>query len=342
MIQKTQSILLIAILLSMVAGSVPAEDSYLGRKTEELLLQTQDDLLNDRFARANQRLDAIVQQSPDEPLGYVFKAAVLLGEMTDAEAKLHTELFTKYIDTVLSLTDSIPKDMPGRQAAWYHLCRGHAFAYKSLWESRFGGMTSAISLGFKAKGAYEDGLERDSALYDLYGGLGMYHYWKSAKAGILRWIGIFKNDKKKGIRELYLTLDSSAISSATARNALLWIWMDKKAYDSVVTIADELLAEYPDGKLFLWPKAEAYFEMEMYDSSLAVYETLRVRLAENPGNYFNLIDCDYRIGRCYEKLKEKEQLRDAAAIIHSYYPVVTDPIRRKQKNKLAYLFRNSK
>ena len=48
---------------------------------------------------------------------------------------------------------------------------------------------------------------------------------------------IFSNDKQKGIQELYLTVDSSRISAATARNALIYIWLDQDEYDSVITIS---------------------------------------------------------------------------------------------------------
>ena len=86
---------------------------------------------------------------------------------------------------------------------------GHQAAYRSLYEARFGSRFSALTYGLKAKGFYRDGLAADSALYDLYLGLGSYHYWKSAKAGILRTAGIFNDDKEKGISEIRKAIDSS-------------------------------------------------------------------------------------------------------------------------------------
>ncbi len=324
------------------SASATSADSYLTDGKKEMLLTAQEHLLNDRFESAHATLDSLIDRDSSDPVGYLYKAAVYLGQMTDAEQELHTETFKALIDTVFTLASHRTDSARVREAAWMKLCEGHAHAYRSLWESRFGSFTSALKHAFRGKSSYEDGLRFDSTLYDLYGGLGMYHYWKSAKAGILRWIGVFKNDKEKGIEELYLAADSSLLSHDIARNALIWIWLDMGRYDSVITACREQMNLFPDGKLFLWPLAQAYFEKKQFHLAAETYASLRTRLAELPGNYFNLVECDYRLNRCYDKLDMDELAIVTAKRVENYYDSIPDRTRRKQRSKLNFLRRVAK
>lgn len=313
----------------------------LDRATTEMLARAQSHLFNDNFHAAHEAADSLIRVCDGDAVGFLFKAATYLGQMIDAEENLYPAEFKALVDTVRVLVDQ-GKDTTDPRAAWRYLFLGHACAYRSLWEARFGSFTSAVKAGFEARSAYEEGLRFDSALYDLYGGLGMYHYWKSAKAGFLRWIGIFKNDKQKGIAELYLTADSSCISRESARNALIWVWLDKKEYDSVAVICREMLARFPHGKLFLWPLAEAYYKKKDYLKALETYRLLRERLTKDPGNYYNLVECDYYLYRCTKNLGRKDEARETTGEFMGYYGDMPKKTKGRQRSKIAFLKRAAK
>ncbi|HKK21037.1 MAG TPA: hypothetical protein VJ983_06150 [candidate division Zixibacteria bacterium] len=310
--------------------------------TQRFLKDIQADLFNDEYSRAYSSLDSFIQVRPDDPIGYLFKAGAYMAEMTDAEENLYPHKFRQMADTAISLAKSRIDTTQPELSAWMYLVIGHARAYESLWESRFGSFSSALSLGLKAKSAYEDGLSMDSSVYDLYGGLGMYHYWKSAKAGLLRVLRIFSNDKQKGIDELHLTIDSSLISSATARNALIYIWLDCDRYDSAIATSKAMSAEYPGGKQFLWPLAEAYVAEKQYAEAVDVYLQLQKRLCEDPGNYYNLIECDYDLYQCYDKLDEDALAGNVALGMAEYYNRIPDETLKRQRSKIGYLNRRAK
>ncbi len=332
--------------LVLVLGFVPCAwttaATYPDSTTRALLTRIQSDLFNDRFSAAYSSLDSFIRIHPDAPIGYLFKAGAYIAEMTDAEANLYPHRFRATADSAISLAQVRIDTTSPEETAWMYLIIGHARAYESLWESRFGSFSSALSLGLKAKSSYEDGLAADSSVYDLYGGLGMYHYWKSAKAGLLRMLRIFSNDKQKGIDELYLTIDSSAISAATARNALIYIWLDCGQYDSVVTICDEMRKMYPEGKQFLWPLAQAYFDSKQFDRAADTYRTLREKLAENPGNYFNLVECDYDLYQCYDKRGDDTRASQVALGLNDYFDRIPQETLKRQRSKIGYLNRRAK
>lgn len=301
----------------------------------------QEHMLNDRFAAVDSIYLEQIRLYPDDPSGYLFRAGALFAEMSDREENLHEELFRQLLDTAELLISRIIDTCDASTEAWMYLFRGHARAYRSLWESRFGSFMSALKLGLSTIGEYEAGLKADSCLYDLYAGTGSYHYWKSAKAGFLRWLGIFKDEKDKGIAELRLAADSSLLHRELARSALIWIWLDRKEYDSAISLAQGFVHRYPDGKTFRWPLAQALFRQSRYEDAALVYLEIRSRLQASPGNYFNLIQCDYYLTQCCNWLSDPDRTRTAAQRINEYYGSIPAKTLKHQRSKVNFLTRIS-
>jgi hypothetical protein len=243
------------------------------------------------------------------------------------------------LDSVDALTLQILDTCDVAAAAWMYLYRGHSKAYRSLWESRFGSFMSALTLGLATIDQYQAGLQQDSSLYDLYAGIGSYHYWKSARAGFLKWLGIFKDEKDLGIAELHLAADSSLLHRELAGSALIWIWLDRKEYDSAIVLAREFVARYPEGKTFRWPLAQALFRQTRYREAADEFTRIRRQLTQNPGNYYNLIQCDYYLTKCFTWLSEREETRAAAGRVRDYHDLVPDKTLRRQQTKLNLLLR---
>jgi len=303
------------------------------------LLNVQQMLYNDRFDQADSVANRMIAEYHDDPAGYLLKAIGRLTEMFDSEENLYPEQFQGLIDTTLRKALKVRDTTAGATCAWMSLFAGNAVAYHCLWESRFGSLLNAIVMGRRAKREYEFGLECDSTIYDLYFGLGLYHYWKSAKAGLLRSLGFIRDDRDKGLAQLSLAAESSVVSRDAARNAMMWTSMDRKEYDSVIVMGHEMLDKYPDGKAALWPLARAYFEKKDYPAAVEVYGRLRSKLGDNPGNYFNLIECDYNLHRCYEELSKPVEAKKAAIKLLDYYARIPKETQRRQRSKIAFLRR---
>ena len=326
------------VVLLMVPLPALAED-YLDSARLEYLHSIQQRLYNDNFHMADSLSRSMIDKYPDDPAGYLFRAVTLITVMYDREENLDSEQFHRLLDKALSKALSIRDTASNSTCAWMCLFRGHAEAYRSLWESRYGSLINAIKMGRSAKKEYEQGLAYDSSLYDLYFGLGMYNYWKSAKAGLLRWLGLIHNDKDKGIAQLYLAADSSIISREAALSALIWIRLDRKEYDSAIAYCRMMRERYPDGKAFLWSLARAHYEKKSYSKALKTFQLLRKRLESDPGNYFNIVECDYYLYRCFDKLSMKTESKKVAKAMQQYYRQIPKEIKRRQRSKIAFLRR---
>jgi hypothetical protein len=243
------------------------------------------------------------------------------------------------LDTVNTLSDRILDTCDNTTAAWMFLWRGHAKAYRALWESKFGSSFRALKLGLSTVDEYEAGLKRDSTVLDLYAGVGSYHYWKSAKAGVLRWIGIFKNEKDKGIAELRRAADSSLLHRVLARSALIWIWLDRKEFDSAVSLAEDFLKRFPESRTFIWPIAQAQFRQAKYGEAAATFSKIRASLETSPGNYHNLIECDFHLAKCYTWLEDDVRLETTKQNFLSYRERIPDATKMRQSDKINFLNR---
>jgi len=336
--KRASLVSMVTTVLTMITAPIFA-DNYLDSTKTEFLVRTQQLLYNDKFHEAESLTTIMIDKYPDHPIGYLCQAINLTSEMLDREENLYSHRLNRLVDTILSKASNIIDTASASTCAWMCLFSGHAKTYRALWESHFGSFIKAINLARQAKSEYQRGLAYDSSLYDLYVGLGLYHYWKSAKVGVLRWVGLFKDEREKGIAELYLATDSSIISQESARSALIWVQLDIKEYDSVIFSCHEMLRKYPDGKALLWPLAKAYFEKKDYRNALPTFRLLRERVATDPGNYFNLIECDYRLYQCYEKLAMDAEAERVARRAAQYYKRVPQDIRRRQRVKIDLLRR---
>jgi len=327
-----------ALCFLITVGTVRPE-SYMDSARINFFTEAQEYIFNDRYEAADSAYAAHVERQPEDPAGYLFRAAGLMAEMSDREENLRPDRFHALLNISDSLTLLILDTCDNRTAAWMCLLRGHAQAYRSLWESRFGSFLSAVKRGFAANGEYETGLKHDSTLIDLYAGIGSYHYWKSAKAGLLRLVGVFKNEKDKGIRELRNAAANSLLHRELARSALIWIWLDKQEYDSAAALASEFVQKYPEGKTFLWPKAQALFRRQEYRRACEAYQELRTRLVEAPGNFYNLIEVDYYITQAYNWMGQPEEARKAAGRLMEYYREIPDRTLKRQRSEINFLKR---
>jgi hypothetical protein len=192
-------------------------------------------------------------------------------------------------------------------------------------------------MGLRTKSSYEAGLAADSTLFDLYLGLGSYHYWKSVKAGLFRWIGLFHNDIRRGIDELQIAADSSLFSRQVSLAALAWIWLDREQYDSVAAVTQPLISRFHHGKSFLWPQAKAEYDSKHFSAARATYEKIRRLIEPNPGNHFNIVECDFYIAKCSEKLAQNTRAIECAAQIVAYEKYISGAIRLRQADKIQYL-----
>lgn len=323
-----------------VGAETPVDSAeYMDLERSGSLVRIQQLLYDDAFNGAHNLSRSFIETHPGDPAGYFALATVQISRMIDLESNSSIEAFEATCDTALDLATRVLDTCSASTAAWMHLFRGHIYSHRAASEAHFGSMLSALKGAFEARNEYQAGLSRDSSCWDLYFGLGMFHYWKSTKAGLLKSLGLFADDTERGIRELYLAADSALISREAARQGLIWVHLNEKMYDSTISACRDMLQKYPNGKLFYWPLGRAICEGGRPDLAVQVYDQLRFALSSDTGTYFNLIECDYLISQCHEKCGHRDHLKTAARRAREYFDDIPSDVKSRQRNKIAYLKR---
>ncbi len=326
-----------SIAVILTASTSWAIPEYYDRTVTDEIAQIERQVMLDSFAVADSICLELISSHPDDPAGYFFRAVGLLAEMVDGHEDLYPELYLATLDsvdaTVNRLIDTCGPDI----LPWCHLFRGFAKSYRALYYGQFGFSSEAYKFGKAAVEDYEACLALEGAPYDAYLGLGSFHYWKSARAGFWRVFGIISDEREKGIREMELAIDSSTISRNAARKSFIAILTDHKEYDRAIALASHMLAEFPGGRSFLWGLARANYAKKDYSASLKYYEKLRLQLAERPGNYYKLVECDAFIARCLSEMGRRRDARLEAVHFLAYQDQIPETTLELQKDHIEYL-----
>lgn len=254
--------------------------------------------LNENYLYAEGRFKQIIREKPEDPAGYFFLGALYQAEMMDYEGDFKEKEFFSNLETSINLARKRIKS--GKETPWDYLYLGNSYGYLGVYKARKGGWWPAFKNALKAKSAFKKAVELNPNFYDAYVGLGSYHYWTSYFTKSFAWLPFFADERKKGVEELKLAAKESLFSKVTALNALIWIYIKEKNYSPAIALADSLQKEYPDGKIFLWALATAYYEKFDWHKTIEFYRLIKKKLNNNPAeNYYNLTECQYRIADSY-------------------------------------------
>lgn len=251
----------------------------------------------EEYQKARAVFRSLVERDSTDPWGWFFLAAGLQDEMMDKENFIWKEEFKQAVERTLLLAKA--RADRDKKDAWSLFILGNAYGYLTVFLARQGDWFSGMRAAVKAKGYYEKALKINPQLYDAYVGLGNYHYWKSVRTKAFLWLPFFKDTRKQGIAELEKAARLGTFARTAACFSLMYIYIHEKRYDAALALADSLSREYPESRSFLWGQAAAYFENYHWAEAARAYAELVHEIEEEPDqNYYNLIDCTYRIAQC--------------------------------------------
>jgi len=266
-----------------------------------LLRQGIEASFREDYGPAETCFDSLVSLAPDDPTGYFFRAVLYHAQMIDYESPYREKEFDKNVKMAKKLArERIKKN---KNDAWTYLLLGNSYGAKAVYDARRGKWFSGLEEGLMAKSALKEAVKRDPELYDAYVGLGSYHYWASVMTKAFHWLPFIGDDREQGMAEMQMAVDKSTFSSTAAASGLVWMYIHEGNFDQAIDLAQRMQSKYPQGKSFLWPLAEAYYDKLDWNNALSRYQELRNRLQEehdreNVDQSYNLVECRFFIAHC--------------------------------------------
>jgi len=312
----------IQVLLSMNPQEEPVKS---------LVLQGMDFSFNNRFAEAEKVFDQLIQQYPQHPAGYFYKAATVQAEMLDAEDYRQDGQFYELAERTIQLADSLQKT--ARDDSWISFYKGSAYLYRSFMKMKMGNWLSAYKDASRGVSILESAVSQDSLLYDAYLGIGSFKYWKSTKTEFLLWLPFISDQRDQGIAMIYRAIEKGDFVQYVGRDQLVWILMDKKDYAEACKLARQNYEVYPESRFFKWTLASAAFHSREWEFSRQLYQELLQQVQQLPeNNHLNEIECLVKMAEIAadnQQWQEAYQLADQALRFN-----LDESVRKRAKNKL--------
>jgi len=303
----------------LMCAAITADAATLKPSDYEMavILKTIDYVFADSFERAREITNALNDTFPGQPLYHLLIASIIHAQMMDGENFGSEKEFMTNIDYCLDALERWTERYPNDP--WGHFFMGSAQGYKSIWQGQKGSWLKSLLSGLKAKGKFYDALKLDPRLLDCYTGIGSYHYWSSVK---LRKIFPFlSDDRRKGLEELKLAMDSSYISRQAAAIGYGWALLNERKYSDALRVARALHDSTGGARNALWLLGGIYWGRGDLRNAAENYGLLINSLDRVGGqNYYNLIYCRYRRGFCLYGMKKYKEAEQEFRTLLSYKP----------------------
>ena len=245
----------------------------------------------------------LIELFPQDPIGYFYVSATLQTMMDDYRNYSYLDEFNKYMNQAIRTGEERKKK--GNLTAYDCLYLGGAIGYRGIHKGLTGDWVGAFVDGLKGKGYLEKALEIDPQLYDVYYGLGTYHFWKSLKAKIFWWLPFVADNRQKGINLIKLAIEKGKYAQEDAKLALVRIWVENKEYDKAFDMINQLIKTHPNKTFLLWFLGRAQLENQMYDGAIITHQNLLTALTTSP--YYHPageVECRYFLALAYYKNKD--------------------------------------
>ncbi len=227
-------------------------------------------VLNDRYKEGLRLFEDLQRTYPDHPAPHFFKAATYQSWMASLRLNQFQEEFDENIELAIDKGNGLLKR---ENNPWLFFYVGAAYGYRAFNQFRKHRWIRAYSDAKEGVDNFQEALERDPNLFDVYLGLGSYHYWRTAKSSFLRLITFWIPDKRElGLRQLEFSFERGTYASEQAGYNLVAAYFDYGQYEKAMQTLDRILEKkkapgfsdlYYKGRLLIkferWPEADSTF-----------------------------------------------------------------------------------
>lgn len=306
MINEKRMLFILPLLsLLLFWGQASSEVSMDSEEVDRIIFQGLEYVHQDETIKAVNEFKKLIELFPNDPIGYFYVSATLQTMMDDFRNYSYLDEFNKYMN--LAIEKGEEREKRGNLTAYDCLYLGGAVGYRGIHKALTGDWFGAFVDGLKGKGYLERALKLDPGLYDVYYGLGTYHFWKSLKSKVFWWLPFVKDNRQMGIDMIKLAIEKGKYATEDAKYALVRIYVENKEYENAFAMIEKLRKSNPNKPFLLWFLGRAQLETKMYEEAINTYQTLLKTLITSP--YYHPegeIECRYWLALAYFENKNLE------------------------------------
>lgn len=306
-----KNILIVFIFIFILSIHLPktyAQNSIKFAGVDTLVDKAIEILYQKKYFDAIALCEQVIKQYPDNPMGYLGQAAVYHIIMLNYRVSLFDPQFDSLTTLTIKVGEKAIKQYKDDANAFFVL--GAAYGFRGLQRIRKGQWFGAFRDGIRGVSHLMKAHEMDKTLYDVYYGLGLYYYWKSAKAKMLTFLRLMKDEREKGIEYLMTAIEKGKFSSTEAVFALIEIYFYEDRYEDAYKAALSLKNKFANDPTWNYLTAKILVKLKRWDEANK-YFIILLNLLENSPFKANsyLAECHYGIARCNFKLGDRQTAR---------------------------------
>ncbi len=246
--------------------------------------------INEEYETALALIDSLLERQPQHPFGWLMRATVLTARSIDYEDDVDMLALLEACEKTEALCQGEDSRLCTRAEA--ELYRGMAEMYLVMIDHRQGRLYAAIKRLFTAGEHLKRAAAADPELWDVYYGLGMYQYYLSRGAGIIRSLGIIPDRRDEGLAHIRLGAEKGSITHYAALNSLAWIQLENGNYRKAIEEVKPLLERFPQRRAFLWTLSKSYIKSKKWKEAVPALEQLRIAVGrQKRNNHYNEVSC---------------------------------------------------
>lgn len=252
--------------------------------------------------------EEVIEKYPDNPMGYLGQAAVYHIITLNYRVSLFENQFDSLTTLAIKTGEKAIKQYKDDANAYFVL--GAAYGFRGLNRIRKGQWFGAFRDGVRGVSNLMKAHEMKKDFYDVYYGLGLYYYWKSAKAKVLMFLRLMKDEREKGIEYLKISIEKGNFSSTEAVFALIEIYYYEDRYEEALEAALSLQKRFANDPTWNYLTAKILDKLNRWEESRKYFKILLnlLEASQYQANSY-LAECHYGIARSSFELGDDETAR---------------------------------
>ena len=264
-------------------------------------------IINGRFDRGDSLATLLVKQHPEHPWGYFYKGAIIQARMIDRNHVTDDVHFWRWMQQTITVAQQL--EQRGEATPIDYFYKGSAFYYMAFHYMKLGNWWQAYRYTRKGVHILETVVKMDSSLWEAYLGIGAYKFWKSKKAGILRFLFLVKNEKEMGLQLVHRAVQKARLIPELAKDQLVYMLLEENQPLKAWQLAKDNLRAFPESRFFLWTYAKASFAAARWAAADSAYRQIWKQIHASPHQKRNFPHVLARLTCCACELGKVEEAR---------------------------------
>ena len=293
---------LVIVLMGGIISTASGTDAHIltDRSTSSKIIS--ELLANENYEVALLFADSIKSSDPQNPFGALLIATILNSRAIDFEDGEDDEKLEQACQEVENLSLIYFADKYSSLVYRFYL--GTVEMYRMLVQVKRGSYFKAFRGIRRAGKLFDEAVKIDSTFWDAYYGTGVYTYYRSSRAGLLRTLHLISDNRERGISYIHLAAENGTITALAAQNTLAWIALERKEYENSLEMSSRLNRKHPKTRAFLWCKGNALRKLYRWEEVIVAYtQLLNSVTSEQRNNHFNQLGCLHSLAQANTELQ---------------------------------------